>query len=100
MPLAYNVQGSRGVSLDPTQALQRKLYLAAKRIPKRVCGGVNDVGQPCDREGHARLEGEGLETGALRAHRASPSLDRSSMCWTGAGGQEGCRLRPITHLLT
>jgi hypothetical protein len=27
---------------------------------------VNDVGKPCDREGHARLDGEGLETGASK----------------------------------
>ena len=32
--------------------------------------------QPCDREGHARLDGEGLETDAT-AHGANPSPYRS-----------------------
>jgi hypothetical protein len=33
---------------------------------------VNNVGEPCAGEPHARFDGRGLETGHITCHRASP----------------------------
>ena len=42
---------------------------------------VNDVGEPCAGEPHARFDGRGLETEHQRCHRASPRPYTLGIYW-------------------
>ena len=48
---------SRTTGVDRVRALQRVLYRSAKQEIVCACPAVNDVGEPCAGELHARFEG-------------------------------------------
>ncbi len=49
---------SRTTGVDRVRALQRVLYRSAKQARSFcACPAVNDVGEPCAGEPHARFEG-------------------------------------------
>ena len=99
--------------MDKVRAPQRALYIAAKRNPtsweSRDSFGVNTIGEPCDRKGHARFDGEALASGGLYGWAIySPggndgiSSPTSEPCWASAlpYTQPGLTVPSATRLRT